>query len=153
MHIYIYTCRIHFDAIIMTSDTVLRKICTSHFIVRFVYERELEINQNCNILTPTLMAISIMSFLFSRAAQPEARWLSLLHLVSNSSDLQLDRGSQRPVLLGGGFLYHIFSPTSLISNSLGSRGPLLPGGGFLYHILSLTFLISNSLTSCLHRVI
>ena len=26
----------------------------------------------CNILTPTLMAISVVSFSFSRAAQPEA---------------------------------------------------------------------------------
>ena len=54
---------------------------------------------------------------------PSAGWrLSLPHLVSNSSDLQLTRGSQRL---------------------------LLPGGGFLYHILSLTHLISNSPTSCL----
>ena len=86
-------------------------------------ERELETEQNCNILTPTLMAISVVSLSFSRAAQPEARgpalslghvlipasshqlvsqnsigflrapsagwWLSLPHLVSNSSDLQL----------------------------------------------------------------
>ena len=39
---------------------------------RFVCERELETEQNCNILTLTLMAISVVSFLFSRAAQPEA---------------------------------------------------------------------------------
>ena len=37
--------------------------------------------------------------------------LSLPHLVSNSSDLQLYRGSRGPLLLGGGFLYHILSPT------------------------------------------
>ena len=80
------------------------------------------LNKDCNILTPTPMTISIVSFSFSRAAQPEARglsfllafsttsyhqlvwapnsiggyegpfcwgWLSLPHLVSNSSDLQL----------------------------------------------------------------
>ena len=43
------------------------------------------------------MAINVVSFSFSRAAQPEARgpsslpgwWLSLPHLVSNSSDLQI----------------------------------------------------------------
>ena len=58
-------------------------------------ERELETEQNCNILTPTLMAISVVSFSFSRVAQPEA-W--------------------RPsFLLGSGFLYHIFSPNSPIS--------------------------------------
>ena len=31
---------------------------TSHFIERVVCERELEIEQNCNILTPTLLAIT-----------------------------------------------------------------------------------------------
>ena len=58
---------------------------------RFVCERELETEQNCNILTLTLMAISVVSFSFSRLAQPEAqlsavflyRILSLTHLISN----------------------------------------------------------------------
>ena len=44
--------------------------------------------------TPTLMAISIVSFSFSRAAQPEA---------------------QGPTLLDAGFLYRILSPTGLVS--------------------------------------
>ena len=52
-------------------------------------ERELETEQNCNILTPTLMAISFVSFSFSSVAQPEARgsqlsaecWLSLQQLL------------------------------------------------------------------------
>ena len=56
------------------------------------------LNKDCNILTPTLMAISVVSFSFSRAAQPEA---------------------QRPTLLGAGFLYHISSLTDLqLSNFL-----------------------------------
>ena len=94
-HIYTstYTCRIHIDAVNKTSEDFFKKY-TSHFIVRVVCERELETEQNCNILTPTLMAISVVSFSFSRTAQPEARlsagwWLPLSHLVSNSSDLQL----------------------------------------------------------------
>ena len=49
-------------------------------------------NKDYNILIPTLMAISVVSFSFSRAAQPEGR---------------------RPILLGAGLLYHIFSPTGL----------------------------------------
>ena len=89
----------------------------------YVCERELETEQNCNILTPTLMTISIVSFLFSKAAQPEA---------------------QGPTLLYAGFLYRILSPASLQTH-WGSWGPLLPGGGFLYHILSLTHPIANSL--------
>ena len=60
-------------------------------------ERELETKQNCNILTPTLMAISVVSFSFSRAAQPEA-W--------------------GPSLLDACFLYRILSPTGLQTNWL-----------------------------------
>ena len=60
-----------------------------------VCERELETEQNCNILTPTLMAISVVSFSFSRVAQPEARGPSSL--------------------LDTGFLYHILSPTGLVA--------------------------------------
>ena len=67
---------------------------TSHFIWKVACERELETERNCNILTPTLMAISVVSFSFSRAAQPEA-W--------------------GPTLLGAGFLYRILLPTGLVS--------------------------------------
>ena len=59
-------------------------------------ERELETEQNCNILTPSLMAISV-SFPFSRIAQPEARGPSSL--------------------LGAGFLYHILCSISMIEHS------------------------------------
>ena len=48
---------------------------------------------------------------------PSCHQLSLPHLVTNSSDLQLNRVSQGPFLPGGGFLYHILSLTRLISNS------------------------------------
>ena len=37
-------------------------------------ERELETEQICNLLTPTLMAVSVVSFSFSRAARPEANF-------------------------------------------------------------------------------
>ena len=56
-------------------------------------ERELETEQNCNILTPTLMAISA-SFPFFRVVQPEARG---------------------PTPLGAVLLYHILSPMGLVS--------------------------------------
>ena len=97
------------------AKTSLTKYVTSHIIVRVQKgllkvscERELETEQNCNILTPTLMAFSVMSFSFSRAAQPEAH---------------------RPTLLGAGFLYRILSPTGLQTPS-GSRGPFRPGVAF-----------------------
>ena len=54
---------------------------------------ELETEQNCNILAPTLMAISVVSFSFSRVAQPDAQlsagcWLSYHILSPKLSDLQ-----------------------------------------------------------------
>ena len=68
-------------------------IFTSHFIARvrkgcvgFYCERELKIEHNCNILTPKLMAISVVSFSFSRAAQPEAQgplcWVMAFFIAS-----------------------------------------------------------------------
>ena len=102
MHIYTYTCRIHIGAIIKTSEDFFKEIYLSLYLKefekgysRFYCERELETEQNCNILTPTLMAISVVSFSFSWTAQPEARGPSFL--------------------LSAGFLYHILSPTGLVS--------------------------------------
>ena len=78
---------------IKTIDTVLLEKYTSYFIERVVCKRELETEQNCSILTPTLMTISV-SFLFSWAAQP---------------------GAWGPASLGAGFLYHILFPSGLVS--------------------------------------
>ena len=56
-------------------------------------------NRNCNILTPTLIAVNVVSFLFSWCSTrgPEAHsagwWLSLLHLISIFSAPQLIRAS------------------------------------------------------------
>ena len=97
---------------------------------------------------------------FSRAAQaggprdPSAGWwLSLPPLVSTSSDLQLsdlqlNRGSRRPILLGAGFPYHIFlqllwSPTltELYNSSVASS------------IFGMACLLSSSRNNChaVHR--
>ena len=86
----------HNDRIIKTSDTVFLEKYTSPFIERVVCERELETEQNYNILTPTLMAISV-SFPFFWVAQP---------------------GAWGPASLGASFLYRIFSPTRLIPKLL-----------------------------------
>ena len=59
-------------------------------------ERELETEQNCNILTPTLMAISVVSFSFSSVTQSEARGPSFL--------------------LSAGFLYNISKLTDFLSS-------------------------------------
>ena len=47
----------HNDAMKTSGPRSLEKY-TSHFTERVVCERELETEQNCNILTPTLMAIT-----------------------------------------------------------------------------------------------
>ena len=87
-------------------------------------EKQLETEQNCKILTPTLMAISVVSFSFSRAAQPEARGPSFL--------------------LSAGFLYRILSLTHLISNwSPNSIGG--PEGPFCW-------VVASSTASCHQRV-
>ena len=107
-----------------TSEDFFIKIFTSHFIVRvrkgysrFACERELETEQNCNILTPTLMAVNVVSFSFSKAAQPE------------------DQGPSS--LLGDGFLYCILSATSLDLNSIGGpEGPFGLVWLFLPHLVS-----------------
>ena len=82
---------------------------------------------------PTLMAVSVVSFSFSRAAQPEAQGPSSL--------------------LDDGVLYCISSPTGLLPKlHQGSRGPLRPGVAFPTTSF-LRRLIPNCLTSCLDRVI
>ena len=85
---------------------------TSHFIERVVCERELETEQNCNILTPTPMATTAF--------------------LSCSPGL-LNLGPEGPASLGAGFLYRIFSPTHLISNWLTSC--LHPGYIIIWHPL------------------
>ena len=75
---------------IKTSATVLKKNIPLTLFERVVYERELKTEQNCHILTPTLVAISV-SFPFSGVAQPEARGPSSLlgAVFSTASFLQL----------------------------------------------------------------
>ena len=121
---YIFICMQNQRHTIRTSDIVLWKIYLSLYCKVCVWEGAGD-QQDCNILTPTLMVISVLSFSFSRAAPwslgswgpaslgavlftsschqrvwspnslgvpraPSAGWwLSLPHLVSNSSDLLL----------------------------------------------------------------
>ena len=88
---------------------------TSHFIWKVVCERELEIEQNCNILTPTLMAISVVFFSFS--------WCST--------------GGLGPIfLLSAGFVYRILSPTGLQTQSGVPRAPSAGWWLSLPHLVS-----------------
>ena len=66
---------------------------------------------------------------------PPLLWLSALCLSRSPGLL-----SQRPTLLGDGFLYCILSATSLDPNSLGAPRTPSAWRGFPYHILSATYL-------------
>ena len=63
-----------------SKDSSLEKY-TPHYIERVVCERELETEQNCNLLNPTLLAITAF--------------------LSRSPGL-LNRGAWEPTLLGAG---------------------------------------------------
>ena len=77
-------------------------------------ERELETEQNCNILTPILFAITAFLSrspgLINRGlgAHSAGCCFSLLHLISNST---AQSGAWGSTLLGAGFLYRILSQT------------------------------------------
>ena len=83
------------DTIIDERRHFFRKIYLSFYMKGLCVRGSWRPNKNCNILTPTLMAISVVSFSFSRVAQREAR---------GHSSLQ-----------GAGFLYRISSPNTPIS--------------------------------------
>ena len=53
------------DTMKKTSEDFFKKIYLSLYLKAFVSEWESETEQNCNILTPTLMAISVVSSSFS----------------------------------------------------------------------------------------
>ena len=83
------------------------------------------------ILTPKLMAINVMSFLFSRCSTggPEAHstgwWLPLLHLIRNFSGPQTPSGFPRAPSAGCGFTYHI-SSISASNSTATATGTWLP---------------------------
>ena len=102
----------------MTSEDFLKKICLSLYLKRLRVRGSWRLNKDCNILTPTLIAVSGVSFFFLQVCStggPGAQlfagwWLSLLHLITNWS----------PKLHSCDFPYHILPPTSLIPNCLTS---------------------------------
>ena len=107
------------NAMKTSEDTSLEKY-TSRFIERVLCERELETEQNCNISTPTLMAITVFLShspgLLNRGPSLSGTWSLFQHLLSSQliwgSELQLlNRGSWGAPLLGTGSLYSILSPT------------------------------------------
>ena len=83
------------------------------------------------------MTVSVVSFSFSWAAQPEARgsafcWMmaffpATYHQLVSKTPSEVPRAPSP----GCGFPFHILSPTSLIPNSIGGpEGPILPGVAF-----------------------
>ena len=80
-------------------------------------ERELETEQNCNILTPTLLVIiAFLSRILGCSTGGLGPnlcgcWFSVQHLISNSSDPQTQSGVPRAPSAECCFLYSIISPT------------------------------------------
>ena len=110
---------------------------TSYIIERVVYERELETEQNCNILNPHSYGHNSVSFPFSWAAQPAAwgpslsgTWSPFQHLLSNCNCLI--------VVLRGPSAGCWFSLSHLISNwlelSVHRVIPLIPSTGFTCYL-------------------
>ena len=104
----------HNDAMKTSEDTSLEKY-TPHFIESVVCEREFETEQNCNILTDFLMAITAF--------------------LSRSPGL-LNRGPGGLASLGHGPHSSIFSPTATAQSGVLRR----PSAGCWF---SLQYLISN----------
>ena len=102
-----------------TQEDFFNKICTSHFICKgskrvtqgLRVRGSWWLNINCNILTPTLMTVNVVSFSFSRCSSEgpgvhsAGCWLSLLHLISNFSGPQTPSGFPRAPSAGCGFPY------------------------------------------------
>ena len=90
----------HNDDTIKTSDTVHEKNIPLTLFERVVCERELATEQNCNILTPTLLAIT--AFLSRSPGLPNRgptlQGAGFLYRISNSSDLQLTNFLSSPGL-------------------------------------------------------
>ena len=126
LHTCTYVCRIiHNDTMINTQEVFFRKYMylslyckgskrvTQGLRVRGNWRTE----QNWNILTPTLMAVNVVSFSFSWCStggpgvHSAGCWLSLLQLISNFSGPQTPSGFPRAPSAGCGFPYHISSIT------------------------------------------
>ena len=120
IHIYIYTQH-HNDTRIKTQEDFFKQIyipLTLFVRVRkgcvgFYCERELETKQKLQYFDPIVMAVSVVSFLFSWCStgglgvHPAGCWLSLLHLISNFSGPQTPSGFPRAPSAGRSFLYYI----------------------------------------------
>ena len=113
----------HNDTIIKTQEDFFINICTSHFIVRvrkgllnvLLWEGVGDQTETA-IFWPLILWPSALSFSFTwcstggPGAHSAGWWLSLLHLISNFSGPQLNRGPQAPSAWCG-FPYHILSIT------------------------------------------
>ena len=110
----------------------------------FTVRRSWRLNKDSNTLTPTLMAISVVSFSFywcsigGPGAQLSAKcWLSQPHLVTYGSP-KLTGGPEGPFGWVWLSLPHLVSNSSYLQLNRGPRELPPPGSGFLYHILSPT---------------
>ena len=121
--LYKHICmRNHYDDTIKTSNTVFQKNIPLTLFERVVCERELETGQNCNILTPTLLAITAFLSrspgLLNRGPGGQPCWVLAFSTASCHQRVwspNSQSGVPRRLLPGAGFLYRILCPTGLVS--------------------------------------
>ena len=117
--ICIYTCIYmqHHNGTInkQTQEDFFIKICTSHFIVRvrkgllrgFMVRGSWRPNRTAifwpTLLWPSVLCLSRSPGLLNRRPRSPLGWLSLLHLISNFSGPQLNRGPREPLRPGVAF--------------------------------------------------
>ena len=96
-YIHMYICmQNHNGIVIMTREDFFQKTYTSHFIVRFACEGELETEKDCNILTsqplqtsPCVVLVLLSCSTRGLGAQPLWDMFSFQHLLTNFSGPQL----------------------------------------------------------------
>ena len=144
IHIYIYTCRIIHNDIMIKDERRLLYCKGSKSLFKVLWWEGVGDRTELQYIDPTLMAVNVVSFSFSwcstrgPGAQLSAEcWLPLPHLISNESPKLLV--APRAPSARSRFPYHILSAPSLDSNSSGA-----PEGPFGLVWLSLPHLVYNS---------
>ena len=121
MHIYTYTCRIHIDVIIKTSEDFFKKIYLSLYLKGLSVRGSWRTNRTATywppLYWPSALCLSCSPGLFNQRPGGPLHWVLffLPHLVSNSSDLQL------PDFLSSPSNIIVQSPTQYLWNGMFDR--------------------------------
>ena len=132
IHIYIYTCiYIQYDSQRhRTSKDFFNKIYTSQFICNLCVWEVAGDRTELQYIDPDFMAVSVVSFSFSRLSKPEAQGPTLLTFSTASYHQRVSETTGDPE---GPFISGVAFPTTSYQQLLwtpthqGPREPLWPG--------------------------